>query len=91
MRINNNNPLAAFLSTESAKGRPVRSGETKTTPDAAAPSGAGQTQALIQQAKLAPDFRPQAVEDARTLLADGQLETGPSIQRLAERLTDFGI
>ena len=92
MRINNTttNPLDPFAAAEALKARVAKLSDAKAN-KAEAPAGAGQTQALIQQALSAPDFRPQAVEDARRLLESGELDTDPAIQRLAKRLTDFGI
>jgi len=91
MRINNTNPLDTFLATDAVKSRASKSGGAKAGRDAAAPTTAGQTQALIQQALSAPDFRPQAVANARRLVETGQLESDQAIHRLAERLTDMGI
>jgi len=91
MRINNTNPMDPFAIAEAVKALTARSGDAKAGKAEAAPTDAGQTQALIQQALSTSDFRPQAVEDARQLLETEQLETDSAIQRLAERLVDFGI
>ena len=90
MRINHTNPLDPFVSADAVKSRASRPGDAKANKDAA-PAGAGQTQSLIQQALAAPDFRTQAVADARRLIETGQLESDRAIQRLAERLTDLGV
>jgi len=91
MRIDNTNPLDPFVAADAVKSRASRPGDAKANRDAAAPADAGQTQALIQQALSAPDFRPHAVADARYLMETGQLESDQAIERLAERLTDMGV
>jgi hypothetical protein len=91
MRINNNNPLDPFFVTEAAKSRVSRSDDTKTDRNAADSPDAGQVQSLVRQALAAPDFRTEAVADAKRLLETGQLESDQAIDRLAERLTDQGI
>ena len=90
MRINNTNPLDPFVAADAVKSRAAKANDAKANKEAA-PADAGQTQALVQQALAAPDFRPQAVADAKRLMETGQLDTDQAIDRLVERLTDMGI
>ena len=91
MRINHNNPLDPFFSADAVKSRASKADPSKAGAGEAGSVGAGQVQALVGQALAAPDFRAQAVADAKHLVETGQLESESSIHRLAERLTDLGV
>jgi hypothetical protein len=46
---------------------------------------------MAAQAAATADFDAEAVEQAKALLASGQLSSQQSIQRLAQKLIDLGI
>jgi hypothetical protein len=70
----------------------AKSGESsQAKPAAPGPRVEPAQQSLVRQALTAPEVDLQAVEEARSLLQSGQLDTPAAVQRAARNLLDIGL